>query len=349
MTKGKIILLLNSGIISFLILMNGCAHVSSQSSRPDTSKIPEAVTRIKALDANQGEVPQINQEEISEINQKASDEIQSWVQLLRNENKAVRDQARESLIKAGSAAIPALADLLKSTSDFIPCWEAVNIMGCIADAKASPYLVEQSLRSTDHHVRWRSIWALGTMPQEMILPPLIDALKGQDERIRWNAAVALSSFYRPEAIPVLKHGLTNHSSWIQWEAINALGRVYDQETVPALVSLLGCSICTNKNNQQEAILSLAKIGDSRATPALINALTDGIPGIRWRAAMALGNIKDASALPALKKCLETEHDELVINSVKKAIEKINDHQAHQSTGQEEVFSQETERASVNIP
>ena len=294
------------GIVSLFILISGCALTSQT-----------RTGKLKLSDANPDIAP-------------AKSDIQTWIQQLSSEDKAIRDQARESLVKAGPAAIPALARTLETTTDFTPCWEAVNIMGYIGDAKAAPYLVEQSLKSASCHVRWRSIWALSAMPQETILPPLLKALDDQDESIRWNAAVALSTFDRTEAIPILKQGLSSHSAWTQWEAINALGRVHDQETVPALASLLGCSSCVSKDNQQEAIISLGKIGDSRATPALIKALSDTRPGIRWRAAMSLGMIKDAAARPSLEKCLETEHDELVISSVKEAIAKIDGHKGEPS-------------------
>ncbi|MEW6381742.1 MAG: HEAT repeat domain-containing protein [bacterium] len=269
-------------------------------------------------------------------------DIQTWIQQLSSGNKAARDQARDSLIQAGSAAIPALARILETTTDFTPCWEAVNIMGYIADAKAAPYLVEQSLKATNSHVRWRSIWALASMPEEDILPPLLKALEDPDERIKWNAAVALSNFDRKEAVPILKEGLKNSSSWTQWEAINALGRVYDQETVPALLALLDCSTCTPQSNQQEAILSLGQMNDLRAIPALVKALEDSRSGIRLRAALALGNINDAAAIPALEKCLKKEQDEMVISSVKEAIERLKANQPANQSGQEEISLQKTE-------
>jgi len=246
-------------------------------------------------------------------------QIQTWIQQLSSGKKEVRDQARDSLIRSGDAAIPALAKLLETSTEFTPCWEAVNIMGYIADAKAAPHLIEQALKSPNDHVRWRSIWALGSMPQEAIIPPLIKALDSKDERIRWNAAVALSNFDRREAVPILKEGLKSDSLWTQWEAINALGRVYDQDTVPALTALLDCSTCTSGENQQEVILSLGHIADPKAVPALIKALSDPRPGIRWRAALALRNIKDATAIPALEKRLEKEEDELVRSSLQEAI------------------------------
>lgn len=245
-------------------------------------------------------------------------EIHKLIQDLK-EDKQIRDQAREAIIKVGRPAIPFLTEMLKNNDDFSLCWEAVNIMGYIGDKEATPILLGQAIKADNNHVRWRSIWALSQIKDEKIVQELLKALEDEKERFRWNAAVALSNMDCKEATPVLREGLKSHSDWIRWEAVNALGRIYDEETVMELIPLLKDP---DKRVKQETILSLGNIGDKKATEALLEMLVDNDSDIRWRAAMALGMIGDKNAFKILEKQLKIENDTNVKKNIEEALQNI---------------------------
>lgn len=70
-----------------------------------------------------------------------------------------------------------------------------------------------------------------------------------------------------------------------------------------------------------AAVALGNIGDATAVPALVEALKDEESYVRRSAAVALGNIRDATAVPALVETLKDEDGE-VRRSAAEALERI---------------------------
>lgn len=284
--------------------------------------------------------PLTKKEKVAGSEHNKKQELKKLIQDLKGD-KSTRDQARDAIIAIGKPAIPLLAEELKMNNDFNISWEAVNIMGYIGDKEASPFLIEQVLKAENPHVRWRSIWAISQLKDdERITLELLKALREGDERVRWNAAVALSNMDRKEAVPVLKEGLKAHSDWIQWEAVNALGRVHDGTTVGELLSLLKSS--SDKGVRQETILSLGRIGDKKAMPAIVEMLSDKIPDIRCRAALALEMMSDQQAVPILEEHLKGEKDPVTKEYMQDALKSLND-QSHGSVENGSVENGSAER------
>jgi HEAT repeat protein len=84
---------------------------------------------------------------------------------LRGEQE-VRTLAREKLLRLGLKAIPLLIEA-SDDEDAGLRWEAVNLLGSIGDKRSSQALVSRVLEDGDSHVRWRNIWAISSLNDEL--------------------------------------------------------------------------------------------------------------------------------------------------------------------------------------
>jgi HEAT repeat protein len=101
-------------------------------------------------------------------------DIESLVALLDSNNPVEREQARESLISSGRAAVvPVLQQLKKGNQR--SGWEAAKILGAIGDPAAASALTEL-LDHEDHDIRWvaaESLIALGREGLRQVLMALL--------------------------------------------------------------------------------------------------------------------------------------------------------------------------------
>jgi HEAT repeat protein len=236
--------------------------------------------------------------------------------------------ASDKLIALGGKAVPCLIQLCSDASDDMR-WHAVDLLGAIGDPRALEPLVKCVLEDQNVHVRWRSIWAIGSMDTAAVSEKLLAALKSEDSRIQWNAAVALATMGRGEAVPVLTRGLSDPSEWKQWEAVNGLGSVHDDQTVPALTQKLKSD---HPSVAHEAAMSLGRLQDHAAVPALREVLSSPDTDLRWRAAMALERIGGADALKALKQQRGREKDSMVRKQLQQSIRELEKQRSDRSVG-----------------
>ncbi|WP_218079948.1 HEAT repeat domain-containing protein [Anthocerotibacter panamensis] len=155
-------------------------------------------------------------------------------------------------------------------------------------------------------VRGAAILALGRMgpAAQTIVPELTKALEDKDAGVRGKSASALGSIHTgaETAVPALTLALKDPDLGVRNTAAGALGRFGAKaaSAVPALAELI------HKEPEQyvrEGVAdALGNLGVA-AVPALIDALVDKRPGVRTRAALALGAIGPAAkeAIPALMK------------------------------------------------
>jgi hypothetical protein len=104
-----------------------------------------------------------------------------------------------------------------------------------------------------------------------------------------------------------------------------------------------------------AAVALGRIGDAKAVPALIRALKDKSPVVRGMAASALGRIGDERAIPALEKLLGDPSD-AVRDRARDALALIKEKHARKSGGgrvidqdQQYVTPKESPRMDANLP
>jgi HEAT repeat protein len=101
--------------------------------------------------------------------------------------------------------------------------------------------------------------------------------------------------------------------------IYALGNM-GEESYPALMKIWRDETL-REGCKDMVLISMGQTKDKRFIPTLLEALGDKSVTIRDRAALALGDIGDNTALPALKKHLQ-DPDELFKETVRNAIIKI---------------------------
>jgi HEAT repeat protein len=107
---------------------------------------------------------------------------------------------------------------------------------------------------------------------------------------------------------------------VRGEAARALGRLRAQQATRPLEKLLGDP---EFRVRQDAIVALMDIGDHTAVPAVAERLDDSHPYVQIFAARALGKMKDRRAVPALTRALSDENWRLRVAAAE-ALAKIGD-------------------------
>jgi HEAT repeat protein len=243
---------------------------------------------------------------------------QGLIERLASPSADERKEAREWLLSLGAAAVPPLILATKSDSALLR-WEAVNLLGMIADPRGIDAVLSVAMTDSDVHARWRANWAVTRLGDGAVVPCLIAALEEEDRTIAWNAAVTLSMFGRVEAVPLLHQGL-QAVGWRQWEAVNCLGRVWNDKTAPKLIVVLQEG---PEDVRKEAVLSLGRIGGENALIALLEVLSDD-PSfeVRWRAAMMISHIGDQETVALLMEIQAREAHPFVIEQIDEAIDAL---------------------------
>jgi HEAT repeats len=145
----------------------------------------------------------------------------------------------------------------------------------------------------------------------------------------WWAGMKFFDIFRPDKpditrlkekrdIHELIRSLRYNDLDIQWQAAAALGEM-GTDGIDHLIEALRKA--RNKQVKLGIIEALGEIRDARAVPDLIRALKDKDNEIRWEAALALGEIGDTGTIPALIDCLKDE-DRYVRYATAIALEKI---------------------------
>ena len=260
------------------------------------------------------------------------EEAAQWVELMRGGDADSRRQGREALIALGAEAVPVLIDACYDDDGWIR-WEAVNALGSIAFdqpsevVQAIPALANRALHDSNSHPRWRSLWALGSFSEEVIVEMVLPALReglGADVTVRWNAAVALAFFGQSDVAPALNETVASEDPFQAWEAVYCLGMVNDDDSVRILAAILVKPEGHSVRLVQESVMTLGRIGDPAAIPALRTALTNPEAGVRWRAAQALEQLEDLESIPAIKAALDCEEDEFAQERMREIIERLEE-------------------------
>ncbi|MEW6125680.1 MAG: HEAT repeat domain-containing protein [Acidobacteriota bacterium] len=159
-----------------------------------------------------------------------------------------------------------------------------------------------------------TLTALLRIRQASTIPAIINQLRSTDADLRWQAANALARIREniAPAVPNLIPLLEDRDALVRAQAARALGVAKDAKAVEPLIKLL-----TDKDERvvASAINALGAIGDAKAVEPLINSGNKWLAGFRafdrakggvpseqnllLLVATALGNLKDAKALPFL--------------------------------------------------
>jgi HEAT repeat protein len=182
--------------------------------------------------------------------------------------------------------------------------EAADLLGTMASPEATAALIN-ALRHPLVDIRLCAAEALGQVEDDAVINSLIDALDGDPSpNMRQCAARSLGRIGRADALAALLDALDDAPNVCR-AAARALGEIGDTRVVPNLITLV--------EKHQDALIrqvSAVALGDLRdvdALPALVGALSDPSWVARQAACEALGKIGDKSAVLALVDALEDRH------------------------------------------
>ena len=215
---------------------------------------------------------------------------------LNDSDEIVRDQAVGALEKIGEPAVEALIVALRNPRSDVRM-NAAKALGEIKDERAIEPL-GALLNDKDSIVRGYASEILGKIGEsapEKLTGKLIEDLKDEDPSKRAGAAEALGGIKDARAVEPLIIALKDQDQRVRTNAVSTLGKMKDARAVGALIAVLNDPV---DEVQIYATLALAKIGDPALEP-LIVALKDRNTNVRYRAAKALGAMKDFRAVGPL--------------------------------------------------
>jgi HEAT repeat protein len=151
------------------------------------------------------------------------------------------------------------------------------------------------LEHKDPLIQYEAAEALGNLGDEKAVGALITALKRDEfSGVRWKAAEALSKIGNP-AVEGLIATLQYPDDDVRWKAAIALGEIGNPDAIEPLIALLSDE---DRFVRSRAAHALSMIGEP-ALGHLIHTLKTGDPDLRWGVTMALGKIKNATAVEPL--------------------------------------------------
>lgn len=163
-------------------------------------------------------------------------------------------------------------------------------------------LAEQ-LAHADESTRLRAAQTLATDESLDAASPLLDALQDESWRVRRAAVAGVSRRAAPDAIAALLHSVreNHHNLSLLNSALQVLA-LSDVDTLSPLVEFLHGP---DTDLRMQAALALGEQRDARAVPALLAALNDADINVRYHVVEALGKMRAVEAADALAALAET--------------------------------------------
>ena len=177
--------------------------------------------------------------------------------------------------------------------------------------------IARFLQHSDLRIVANAIEALGATDDPQVIDLLIPFVSSKNNRVKANAAMVLFSKGRVEVIDVLKPMLLHSDPFMRASAAFALGEL----------TILSAAEPISKRVKGDAAAAKQFLGELQGCVSLlVSLLKDNEPIVKRQAIVALGKIKDKSAvLPLLDNLsLETDSKEL-IHDVAEALRAIGSH------------------------
>lgn len=209
---------------------------------------------------------------------------------------AVRDRAREALVRIGAAAVEPLIAALTDDGNRVSVSAAEVLVG-IGGPAVEPLVGAL----TDHDGTPRdAVETLLRRIGEPAIGPLTAALTGKDGSARGAAAHALAGIREARVVDALIVALRDEDSKVRTEAVRALARIREARVVEALIVTLKDE---DSKVRSVAAHELTWAADERAVEPLIAALRDKDRHVRVTAAMVLRKLTDPRAIESLAAAL----------------------------------------------
>ena len=257
------------------------------------------------------------EKEIIESKKEERQDIQSLINVLKNEDYNIREGAAKALgekkdPRAIEALISAFTDEYSEVGD-----EASYSLGRIGDPAIEPLII--AIKDEESRIRGLAAQALGEIGDSRAVEPLIIAINDKDLGVRYNATCALGKIKDPRAVKPLITALDDEDTTLQGWTAEALGWQKDARAIEPLKKLLSSS--KNQFVRRYARAALERItGEDFGykiielrkmdVKSLILALEDEDYNVREGAAKALGEKKDPRAIEALISAFTDEYSEV---------------------------------------
>ncbi len=211
----------------------------------------------------------------------------------------------QALMNIGNSAVEDLIGLLNDDN-----WrvrkEAATILTYAKNDRVLDALIKAS-NDENSKVLTNITFALGEFRNSRAVDPLITLLKNEDPEVRWRAVEALGKIQNQRAIEPLIDALKDHSSRVRESTIEALGMMKkDKKVIEALIGAWKDSDIDVRKITAEVLVDIG----SQAVEPLIKLLKHDDSYLRWRAAWALGKIRDPKAVEYLTPLLQDEVSEV---------------------------------------
>lgn len=247
--------------------------------------------------------------------------------LMKSTNEDIRISAVSEIIRTGQeAGFIAMAEMLKDSRTLVKNSSSEMIEG-IRNKPAVPYLIEAMTKyDMDQNIRMDLIKKIIKLGSKKDVPALTGLMEMSDRKVRLYAAVILvlmgNKIDEKAVMEILKSG-DKEAKAIATELLGIIGT---KTSVPLLMETLTDS---DNNVSELAVWSLAGITNQTDSlpivDKLISFLNNPDKQIRDKAVLALGLIKDKTAVPPLLNILHNQdEDETVRISVIHALAKLND-------------------------
>ncbi len=184
-----------------------------------------------------------------------------------------------------------------------------------------------SLKDKDAGVRLKAAEALGKLADASAVDPLIEALRyDENSDVREMAAWALGQIDDTRTVDPLSYAsVKDADGYVREEAYNALQKITvggNKVDARSVDPTIGALTDEDQGVRYRAAEALGQIKNTTAVDALIEALNDENSDVRQKAAWALGEIGDARAVDPLNYASVKDADGYVREEAKKALGKL---------------------------
>ena len=237
----------------------------------------------------------------------------------------LRRSFSESLGSVGKAAVPALCQAMKHSSQVTVRRAAAKTLILIADPASLPDLLSAFLADDDSVVQGSTMGAMAAMGEKAIAIILSivenpDSTEMQIGLANWaltligdRAPTELRKAANSENLNVRKASIFALSSQIQTLEI--------EEDRAILINALSDSCAEIR---AEAATFLGQIGDTKLdSPLLIPLLSDPDAWVRKNSALSLMKLRATQSIKALQDRIHKEEDKVVLNVLELAVNQIN--------------------------